>query len=178
MIRTTIWLEDVTCLHFFVPASRNEDRLSSTGAETNRGHPKSEVNTWLIILGSIIVHQSVCPSSLMSYLHSPRVFQSLIVLSREPETICLLSALKLTESTSEVWPTKRRVVFPVLRSQRRREWSQDEDKANWPSEDITTSETKWLCPWRIRFGKPWESSSWVNCQTMRVLSRDWRLDVT
>ena len=95
---------------------------------------------------------SVWPSSLISYLHSPRVFQSLIVLSREPETICLLSALKLTERTSDVWPTKRRVVRPVLRSQRRRVWSHEEESANWPSEEMTTSETKWLCPWRMRFG--------------------------
>ncbi len=97
-------------------------------------------------------HHSVWPSSLMSYLHSPRVFQSLIVRSREPETICLLSAEKLTERTSEVWPTKRRVVLPVLRSHRRSVWSQEEERANWPSEEMTTSETKWLWPWRMRFG--------------------------
>ena len=109
---------------------------------------------------------------MISYLHSPRVFQSLIDLSREPETICLLSALKLTERTSEVWPTKRRVVAPVFRSQRRRVWSQDEERANWPSEEITTSETKWLWPCRMRLGKPYESSSRVSVQTMMVLSAD------
>ena len=76
----------------------------------------------------------------------------MIVLSREPETICLLSALKLTDKTSDLWPTKRRVVRPVLRSQRRRVWSQEEERANWPSEEMTTSETKWLWPWRMRFG--------------------------
>lgn len=38
----------------------------------------------------------------MSNLHSPKVFQSLIVLSREAETICLLSAEKETERTSAV----------------------------------------------------------------------------
>merc|ERR1719379_644409 len=36
--------------------------------------------------------QSVCISSVMVYLHSPRVFQSLIVLSRLPDTIWRLSA--------------------------------------------------------------------------------------
>lgn len=70
----------------------------------------------------------------------------MIVLSRDPETICRLSAEKLTERTSEVWPTKRRVVLPVLRSHRRSVWSQEDESANWPSEEITTSETKWLCP--------------------------------
>merc|ERR1719174_398549 len=60
----------------------------------------------------------------MVYLHSPRVFQSLMVLSREPETIWRLSVEKATESTSLVWPTKRRVVPPVSISQRRSEPSQ------------------------------------------------------
>jgi hypothetical protein len=97
-------------------------------------------------------HHSECPSSLISNLHSPSVFQSLIVRSRLPDTICLLSALKLTDKTSEVWPMKRRVVSPVFRSHRRRVWSQDEERANWPSEEMTMSETKWLCPWRMRLG--------------------------
>lgn len=56
----------------------------------------------------------------MVYLHSPRVFHSLIDLSREEETICLLSGEKQTERTSLVCPTNRRVVFPVAISQRRR----------------------------------------------------------
>ena len=84
------------------------------------------------------------PSSVMLNLHCPRVFQSLIVLSLLPLTICLLSAEKLTESTSEVWPTKRRTVAPVLRSHSRRVLSHDAERANWPSEEMTTSETKWL----------------------------------
>merc|ERR1719321_1437696 len=50
--------------------------------------------------------QSVCISSVMVYLHSPRVFQSLIVLSRLPETIWRLSAEKATLNTSLVWPWK------------------------------------------------------------------------
>merc|ERR1719163_2048504 len=48
----------------------------------------------------------------MVYLHSPRVFQSLMVLSRDPETIWRLSAEKATERTSLSCPTKRRVVRP------------------------------------------------------------------
>lgn len=47
------------------------------------------------------------------YLHTPNVFQSLMVLSLEPETICRLSEEKATLSTSLVWPTKRRVVVPL-----------------------------------------------------------------
>jgi hypothetical protein len=72
---------------------------------------------------------SVWPFSVMVYLQSPRVFHSLIVRSREPETICRLSAEKETERTSLVWPTKRRVVVPVASSQRRRVLSQDEERA-------------------------------------------------
>jgi len=72
---------------------------------------------------------SVWPLSVMVYLQSPRVFQSLMVLSREPETICLLSAEKETERTSLVWPTKRRVVTPVESSQRRRVLSHEEERA-------------------------------------------------
>ena len=85
---------------------------------------------------------SVWPSSWMVYLHSPRVFHSLIVLSREPETIWRLSAEKATESTSFLcWsaPAKRRVVMPVLRSHRRSEPSHEPERANWPSDEIVTS---------------------------------------
>ena len=46
------------------------------------------------------------------YLQTPNVFQSLIVLSRDPDTICLLSAENATLNTSLVWPTNRRVVLP------------------------------------------------------------------
>lgn len=47
------------------------------------------------------------------YLQTPKVFQSLMVLSLEPETIWRLSEEKATLSTSLVWPTKRRVVVPL-----------------------------------------------------------------
>lgn len=63
----------------------------------------------------------------MVYLHSPRVFHSLMVLSREPETICLLSAEKATERTSFACPTNRRVVRPDWISHSRRVPSQDPD---------------------------------------------------
>lgn len=69
------------------------------------------------------------PLSVMVYLQSPRVFQSLMVRSREPETIWRLSAEKETERTSLVWPTKRRVVVPVASSQRRRVLSHEADRA-------------------------------------------------
>merc|ERR1711904_469210 len=108
----------------------------------------------------------------MVYLHSPRVFHSLIVLSRDPDTIWRLSAEKATERTSLSWPTKRRVVRPVLRSHRRRVPSQEPERANCPSEEMTTSSTK--CPWprRAFFGYPYLPSSRVSCQTMTVLSRE------
>merc|ERR1719359_1765493 len=90
--------------------------------------------------------QSVCMSSVMVYLHSPRVFQSLIVLSRLPETIWRLSAEKATLNTSLVWPWKQRTAAPVLRSQRRRVLSQEPESANCPSDDSVTSWTASPCP--------------------------------
>lgn len=68
---------------------------------------------------------SVCPSSTIVYLHSPSVFHSLIVLSREADTIWRLSTEKATESTSFLWPMKRRVVVPVVRSHSRSVPSQE-----------------------------------------------------
>ena len=55
---------------------------------------------------------------------------------------CLLSAEKATESTSFVWPMKRQVVFPVFRFHSLRVPSQDPDRANCPSLEMTTSCTK------------------------------------
>lgn len=72
---------------------------------------------------------SVWPLSVMVNLQSPKVFHSLIVLSRDPETIWRLSAEKETERTSLVWPTKVRVVLPVASSHNLRVLSQDEDSA-------------------------------------------------
>lgn len=72
---------------------------------------------------------SVWPLSVMLYLQSPRVFHSLMVRSREPETIWRLSAEKETERTSLVWPTKRRVLVPVASSQRRSSLSHEADRA-------------------------------------------------
>ena len=122
---------------------------------TTLSHP-AETMTGLRGLGEKRTQEthSVWPSSWMLNLHSPRVFQSLMVRSREPETIWRLSAENETERTSAVWPTKRRVVRPVLRSQRRRVLSHEAERANCPSEEMTTSETNELWPWRIRLGKP------------------------
>merc|ERR1712023_389668 len=112
----------------------------------------------------------------MGYLHSPRVVHSLMVLSREPDTIWRLSAEKATERTSLSCPTKRRgvrrVVRPVLRSQRRRVPSQEPERANCPSDEITTSWTKWPWPRRAFLGLPYLPSSPVICQTITVLSRE------
>ena len=72
---------------------------------------------------------SVWPLSVMVNLQSPRVFHSLMVRSREPETIWRLSAEKETDRTAVVWPTKRRVVVPVASSQRRRVLSHEADRA-------------------------------------------------
>jgi hypothetical protein len=81
--------------------------------------------------------QSACPFSVIVNLQSPRVFHNLIVRSRDPETICLLSAEKDTERTSLVCPTNRRVVVPVESSQSRRVLSQEAERAYAPSEEMT-----------------------------------------
>merc|ERR1719158_2102700 len=52
--------------------------------------------------------QSVCISSVMVYLHSARVFQRRMVLSRLPDTIWRLSEENATEFTSLVCPLKDR----------------------------------------------------------------------
>src|SRR3954451_25225734 len=82
-------------------------------------------------LGENRTHEthSVWPFSVMVNLQSPRVFHSLMLRSREPETIWRLSAEKETERTSLVWPTKRRVVVPVESSQRRKVLSHEAERA-------------------------------------------------
>ncbi|KAF6090925.1 hypothetical protein HJG60_012270 [Phyllostomus discolor] len=57
-------------------------------------------------------------SSWTVYLHIPRVFHSLMVLSQEPETICPLSEEKATLITSLVWPTNQHMVVSIVRFQR------------------------------------------------------------
>ena len=104
----------------------------------------------LDVIGEKRTHEthSEWPSgSAIVYLHSPSVFHSLIVLSRDPDTIWRLSTLNATESTSLAWPTKRRVVVPCCRSHRRSVPSHEPDSANWPSDEITTSCTK--CEWPL-----------------------------
>merc|ERR1711977_204357 len=108
----------------------------------------------------------------MVYLHSPRVFHSLIDLSREAETIWRLSTEKATLSTSLECPTNRRVVRPVQMSQRRRVPSQEPERAKRPSEEILTSWTQWEWPVRARLRKPYSVSSRVSCQAMTDLSRE------
>jgi len=54
----------------------------------------------------------------MVYLQTPRVFHSLMVLSRDPDTIWRLSAENATLNTSLVWPIKRRVVVPLFKWKR------------------------------------------------------------
>lgn len=97
---------------------------------TTLSHPAlTMTGFWGLGLNRTHETHSVCPLSVMVYLQSPRVFQSLMVRSREPETICRLSAEKETERTSLVCPTKRRVVRPVESSHSRRVLSQDEERA-------------------------------------------------
>merc|ERR1719158_236509 len=90
--------------------------------------------------------QSVCMSSVIVYLHSARVFQRRMVLSRLPDTIWRLSAENATLKTSLVWPWKQRTEAPVFKSQSRIVLSQAPDNANWPSDERVTSCTASPCP--------------------------------
>ena len=53
------------------------------------------------------------PRTWMVYLHTPSVFHSFTVLSRDPDTICRLSAENATLRTSLVCPTNLLVVRPL-----------------------------------------------------------------
>jgi len=64
---------------------------------------------------NIVSAASLSSSTWIVYLHTPSVFHSLMVLSRDPDTIWRLSAENATLNTSFVWPTKRRVVRPLHR---------------------------------------------------------------
>merc|ERR1719265_1593589 len=103
-------------------------------------------------------------SSTIVYLHSARVFQSLIVLSRLPDTICPLSPENATLFTSFVCPWKVRTDTPVFKSQRRIVLSHEPDKANWPSAERFTSCTVWPCPCSERRAYPTVSPSGVSSQ--------------
>mmetsp|Transcript_51923 Transcript_51923/g.121097 ORF Transcript_51923/g.121097 Transcript_51923/m.121097 type:complete len:211 (-) Transcript_51923:82-714(-) len=116
--------------------------------------------------------QSVCMSSIIVYLHSAKVFHSLMVLSRLPDTICRLSPEKATLFTSLVWPLKVRTVAPVFKSHRRMVLSHEPDRAYWPSEDSTQLATHSPCPCRDLRAYPGASPSGVSSQIIKVLSRD------
>src|ERR1700722_6714190 len=98
--------KELADLYHFVPSTRHDHWVHDVWTEANAGDPGRGIHvSWLPheMRRKNCTRHSVCPSSFISYLHSPRVFQTLIVRSREPDTICLLSALKLTDNTSEEW---------------------------------------------------------------------------
>jgi hypothetical protein len=134
-----------------------------------------ETITWFSMFGENLTQltHSLWPFWLSSKtnLLSPKVFQRMMLLSREPETIWRLSAEKETERTSPLWPMNLLEVVPSFKFQRRRVLSQEAEIANSPSVEITTSWTKWLWPWRDLLATAYLSSP-VNCQTMIVLSRE------
>jgi len=134
-----------------------------------------ETITWFSMFGENLTQltHSLWPfwDSSKTNLLSPKVFQRMMLLSREPETIWRLSAEKETERTSPLWPMNLLEVVPSFKFQRRRVLSQEAEIANSPSVEITTSWTKWLWPWRDLLAIAYLSSP-VNCQTMIVLSRE------
>lgn len=64
-----------------------------------------------------------------------------MVLSLDPDTICLLSDEKATDKTSLVCPTNLLVVVPELMSHNLKVPSHDDESANNPSDEMTTSWT-------------------------------------
>ena len=64
-----------------------------------------------------VVTRKIRQLTWMVYLQTPRVFHSLMVLSLDPDTICLLSAEKATLSTSLECPVNWRVVCPLQQYQ-------------------------------------------------------------
>jgi hypothetical protein len=86
-----------------------------------------------------------------------------------------LSTENATDRTSFSWPTNRRVVLPLAMSHSRSSESHDADRAKAPSDEMTTSETKWEWPRSARRAYPYESSSpvddeCVSCHTITDLS--------
>merc|ERR1711904_57434 len=168
--------ETVTALMYPVWPTRlvRSLQLDSCHTLTSLSQPPDTMSGWEA-LGEKDTHETHLEwpsrSDWMVYLHSPRVFHSLMVLSRDPDTICLLSAEKATERTSLSCPTKRRVVRPVLRSHRRSVPSHDLDSANWPSEEMTTSCTKCPCPRRAFLGYPYDPSSRVSFHHHGLVAR-------
>mmetsp|Transcript_5299 Transcript_5299/g.13241 ORF Transcript_5299/g.13241 Transcript_5299/m.13241 type:complete len:205 (+) Transcript_5299:268-882(+) len=145
-----------TVLRYPVCPMRSLRSLQFVSAQTftRRSHPHETMRgtDWDGLKRTQDTHSEWPSASVpMVYLHSPRVFQSLMVLSRDPLTIWRLSTLNATDRTSFECPTKRRVVRPLLISHRRRVPSQLPDSANCPSLLMTTSDTKWECPRRARW---------------------------
>lgn len=70
-----------------------------------------------------------------------------------------------------VWSSNRRVLFPAAKSQSRRVLSHDPERAKLPSDESTTSETKWEWPYRRLIGTPKLLSLRVNFHTIRVRSK-------
>ena len=107
------------------------------------------------------------PFSMVS-LHSPSVFQTLKVLSREPVMICLLSGEKVTERRSFLWPVRVSTEVPLTKFQSLAVPSHEAVSANWPSTDRQTSSTKWEWPVSLLLG--WANSSAVlTMSQMRML---------
>lgn len=106
-----------------VPATGHDDGVAAIRGETHARHPlrvalilqegihRSQKKPFIFLNTEQPVDEQ--KRTWMVYLHTPKVFQSLMVLSLDPETICRLSAEKATLRTSFVCPTKRRVVVPL-----------------------------------------------------------------
>ena len=111
-------VDQVPHLNNLVPASGHNDRVGRDRGEAHAAHPLS---VRIHVLDGVFA-----------------VFHNLMVLLREPDTICLLSTENATLSTSLVWPMKRRVVVPMFRSHRRSVPPHDPDSASWPSDESIT----------------------------------------
>lgn len=104
--------------------------------------------------------QSVCGFWSTVNLHTPWMFQSLTLLSMDPEAICLLSGEKATVRTSFLCPSASEphervfLVDAVLRLQSLMVPSHDDERAYLESWERSRSEIKWECPVITFLGTP------------------------
>ena len=116
---------------------------------TTLSQPPEMISGWgcCFVAGENLTHETQpwCPSSVRVNLQTPTVFHNFKVLSLDPETIWRLSELIATDKTSLSWLSNLLTVCPLFKSQRRKFLSHDDEIANCPSEETTTSETKCEC---------------------------------
>jgi len=124
VIRAELAVVQVPNLDLLIPTGRNDDGVGGGGRETNAGNPLG-----VVVLSDGVLALSKGVPQLDGLV--ARCRDNLTVVSRES------NAQDVTIVSS-----KWRAVAPVLMSQRRRVRSHDPERANCPSDEMTTSEMK------------------------------------